>query len=496
MIYLSIGAYFLLMLAIGLYAFRQSTQDISGYILGGRNVSPQVTALSAGASDMSGWMLMGLPGGMFVAGCETILIAVGLLVGAFVNYLIIAPKLRAFSHFASDALTIPQFFGNRFGNQGSKIRVLSAAIVVVFFTLYTSAGLVAGGKLFVSAFELNYTLGVGITASIVVSYTLLGGFLAVSLTDFVQGCIMFVALILVPYVAYQSFESGQQLVAYSNDNIISFADNLRDLEFITIMSCLAWGLGYFGQPHILVRFMAIRSVRDVTVARNIGMSWMLVTIIGALATGWVGVAYVNRFNLPLDDPETIFIVLSELLFSPLISGFLLAAILAAIMSTISSQLLVSASSLTEDIYQHKFAKSISHKKSVLMGRVCVFLVSAVALLLALDNSTSILSLVSNAWAGFGAAFGPVMLFALYSKNLTQNAAIAGVVSGAATVLLWIYLPVLPDGKTLSSILYEIVPGFLISSMVIWLMGVFVQQQDPKLRRSVDDVHQLVAKSFS
>lgn len=496
MVYISIGAYFLVMLAIGLYAYRQSTQDISGYILGGRSVSPQVTALSAGASDMSGWMLMGLPGAMFVAGYETIFIAIGLLIGALANYLLVAPKLRAFSHFANDALTIPQFFGNRFGDKGSKLRILSAVIVVVFFTLYTSAGLVAGGKLFVSAFDLDYTLGVVVTLGIVVTYTLLGGFLAVSMTDFVQGCIMFVALVLVPYVAYQSFESGQQVVSFANENLSGLTSSMSNIDFLTLVSCLAWGLGYLGQPHILVRFMAIRSIKDVGVARNIGMSWMLITILGALATGWVGVAYVNRFDIPLEDPETIFIVFSEILFSPLISGFLLAAILAAIMSTISSQLLVSASSLTEDIYHHKFAKSPSQKSSVMIGRICVFVVSAVALLLALDNTNSILSLVSNAWAGFGAAFGPVMLFALYSRNLTEKAAIAGVVSGALTVLFWIYAPVLAQGETLSSVLYEIVPGFMVSSVVIWLVGIFHRQEDKRLRSSVDEVHYEVARSFS
>ncbi|MDP5041555.1 MAG: sodium:proline symporter, partial [Paraglaciecola sp.] len=242
--------------------------------------------------------------------------------------------------------------------------------------------------------------------------------------------------------------------------------------FWALVSSLAWGLGYFGQPHIIVRFMAIRSVADIKVARLIGMSWMSVTIIGALATGLVGVAYANKFNLTVEDPETIFILFSNLLFHPLISGFLMAAILAAIMSTISSQLLVSASSLTEDIYRLKAGKEATEKESVRIGRYGVAGVAIIAMLLALDSSNSILSLVSNAWAGFGAAFGPLVLFSLYKRDLSHTAAVWGIITGALTVLFWIYAPVFSDGSTLSSVVYEIIPGFILSSIVIWLISQF------------------------
>ena len=484
--YVSLAIYFLVMLGIGLFAYKQSTSDVSGYILGGRKVSPQVTALSAGASDMSGWMLMGLPGAMFLVGFETIYIAIGLLLGALVNYLIVAPKLRVYTEVADNSLTIPEFFAKRFHAPNSHIRIIAAVIIVIFFTLYTSAGLVAGGKLFVSAFDLNYELGLIVTLGVVVSYTLLGGFLAVSMTDFVQGCIMFVALVLVPIVAYQEFSSADKMLDYAYQSIPHFSDAMQNVTILGLISSLSWGLGYFGQPHIIVRFMAIRSVSDIKIARRIGMSWMTVTIVGALATGLVGIAYANKFDMKVSDPETIFIIFSELLFNPLISGFLLAAILAAIMSTISSQLLVSSSSLTEDIYRVVSKKESTEQEMVKMGRYGVAGVAIVASLLALDRSNSILSLVSNAWAGFGAAFGPLVLFSLYKQNLTHKAAVAGIVSGAATVLFWIYAPVLGDGKALTSVIYEMIPGFIVSSVVIWITSAL--DSDP-CNKTVDTFHE-------
>ncbi|MBT0587646.1 sodium/proline symporter PutP [Alteromonas oceanisediminis] len=493
--WISIATYFIAMLGIGLFAYKTSTSDMSGYILGGRKVSPQVTALSAGASDMSGWMLMGLPGAMFIAGYETIYIALGLLLGALLNYLLVAPKLRVYTEVAHDSLTVPEFFANRFDGNNQNVRIVSAVIIVMFFTLYTSAGLVAGGKLFESAFGIDYHLGLVITLGVVVCYTLLGGFLAVSMTDFVQGCIMFIALVLVPIVAYQNFDSFGQMNEFATQTIPTFSNSLETVTALGIVSSLAWGLGYFGQPHIIVRFMAIRSVKAVATARNIGMSWMLVTIIGALGTGLVGVAYANKFNFPVADPETIFIIFSEILFHPLISGFLMAAILAAIMSTISSQLLVSASSLTEDLYLvFNKNKENAADKSVLIGRLGVAGVAIVALLLSLDSDNSILNLVSNAWAGFGAAFGPLVLFSLYKSNLTHNAAIAGIISGAVTVLFWIYAPVLADGASLSSIVYEIVPGFIISSIAIVVVSAIDKAPSPETQKLFNRTHKILSQN--
>ncbi len=473
----SLGVYFVAMLAIGLYAYRKSTSDVSGYMLGGRSLSPSVAALSAGASDMSGWMLMGLPGAMYISGLSSLWIAVGLVIGAFLNYLIVAPRLRTYTEIANDSITLPDFFENRFNDNSRMLRVVSSVVIVVFFTLYTSSGIVAGGKLFESSFGLNYELGLYITAGVVVAYTLFGGFLAVSLTDFVQGCIMFIALVLVPVVAINEVGGLSEMHSSINSLDPALLDIFSGMSFIGILSAMAWGLGYFGQPHIIVRFMAIRSVKDMPTARRIGMSWMIVSIAGAMATGFAGIAFVLKTDLKLDDAETIFILLSQILFNPLIAGFLLAAILAAIMSTISSQLLVTSSSLTEDFYKTFLHRDASEKQQVLVGRISVFLVALVAIYLAYDRNSSILSLVSNAWAGFGAAFGPVVIGCLYWKKMTRNAALAGMITGALTVLFWIYAPITINGQSLSSVMYEIVPGFLLSSLVIYLVSQLTPQED-------------------
>lgn len=483
----SLGLYFTAMLGIGLYAYRKSTSDVSGYMLGGRNLSPSVAALSAGASDMSGWMLMGLPGAMYLSGLSSLWIAIGLVIGAFLNYLIVAPRLRTYTEIANDAITLPDFFEHRFKDNSRMLRIVSSLVIVVFFTLYTSSGIVAGGKLFESSFGLNYEVGLYVTAGVVVAYTLFGGFLAVSLTDFVQGCIMFIALVLVPVVAINEVGGVSELRSSITTLNPALFDIFSGVGVISILSSMAWGLGYFGQPHIIVRFMAIRSVKDMPTARRIGMSWMIVAIIGAMATGLVGIAYVNKTGLALDDAETIFIVLSQILFNPLIAGFLLAAILAAIMSTISSQLLVTSSSLTEDFYKTFLHKDASDQQQVLVGRISVLLVALLAIYLAYDRDSSILSLVSNAWAGFGAAFGPVVIGSLYWKKMTKSAALAGMITGAVTVLFWVYAPITINGQSLSSVMYEIVPGFILCSVVIYLVSYMSPQEDVEVLAKHDEM---------
>lgn len=491
--FISLGLYFLVMLGIGLYSFKQSSTDVEGYMLGGRSLSPKVTALSAGASDMSGWMLMGLPGAMYVSGLSSAWIAVGLAIGAYLNYLWVAPRLRVYTELAKNALTIPDYFANRFNDTSHSLRLISSIVIVIFFTLYTSSGVVAGGKLFESSFGLSYEMGLYVTAGVVVAYTLLGGFMAVSITDFVQGCIMFVSLILVPVVVL--FEIGglsgaaTQLATYDADYLDFFinASNGQTMTVIGIISLLSWGLGYFGQPHIIVRFMAIRSVHDIKTARRIGISWMLISITGALATGLLGLAYVTKTQGNMQDPETIFIYLSQILFHPLISGFLLGAILAAIMSTISSQLLVTSSSLTGDFYQAFLRKEASQKELVTAGRVSVALVALVAIYLAYDRNSTILDLVSNAWAGFGAAFGPLVLISLVWKRMTKLSAILGMLSGAITVLIWIYAPISINGQVLSQWIYEIVPGFLVSSFTIIIVSLLGKQDDKLVADTFDRV---------
>ncbi|MFB1083175.1 sodium/proline symporter PutP [Jeotgalibacillus sp. JSM ZJ347] len=467
------------MLAIGYYAYKKSTGNLSEYMLGGRQMGPAVTALSAGASDMSGWMLLGLPGSIYVSGISGMWIAVGLSIGAYLNYILVAPRLRTYTEVANDSITIPDFFENRFVDNTKILRFVSAIVIIIFFTVYTSSGMVSGGVLFESAFGMNYTTGLFVTAGVVLAYTLFGGFLAVSMTDFVQGCIMFVALILVPIVAFM--ELGGIGPTFDTLNTIdptltSFFEGTTFLGFIGLM---AWGLGYFGQPHIIVRFMAIRDVKSLKSARRIGMTWMIIAIIGALFTGLIGIAYISETGGTLDNPETIFIFFSQVLFHPLISGFLLAAILAAVMSTVSSQLLVTSSALTEDFYNTFLKRSASDKELVLVGRISVLLVALVAIILSLDSDSTILDIVSNAWAGFGSAFGPAILFSLYWKRMTRWGALAGMLTGAVTVILWVYV------LDLSGFLYEMIPGFILSTIAIVVVSLMSSNSRETVREGYD-----------
>lgn len=485
--FISLGVYFVAMLGIGFYSYQKTKNDVSGFMLGGRNLSPSVTALSAGASDMSGWLLMGLPGAMYATGISSIWIAIGLTVGAYLNYLLVAPRLRLYTEIANDSVTIPEFFEHRFEDKSHIIRLICALVIILFFAIYTTSGVVAGGKLFESSFGVSYELGVVVTAGVVVAYSAFGGFLAVSTTDFVQGCIMFAALILVPLVALSNINGWTE--AQSTLNTISPGLlSLKGVGMLGIISAASWGLGYFGQPHIIVRFMAIRSMKDIKVARRIGMSWMVVSLVGACMVGLVGAAYVAKTGATLDDPETIFIYFANTLFHPLVSGFLLAAILAAIMSTISSQLLVTSSSLVEDIIHTFFHKQASQKQLVLMGRVAVVGVAVMAVLLAQDRSSSILSLVSNAWAGFGAAFGPVVLLSLFWRRMTRQGALAGILTGAITVLIWIYGPFTLGGEPLSSVIFEIVPGFILALIAIIVVSLSTPEPSDALLEDFNRMH--------
>lgn len=468
--WVTLGGYFALMIGIGVYAWRRAQATAAGYMLGGRDLGPAVTALSAGASDMSGWLLMGLPGAVFVSGLSAGWIAIGLLIGAWANYHLVAPRLRTFTELANDAITIPDFLAERFGTSDKLLRVVAAVVIIAFFTLYCSAGMVAAGKFAESALGLGYIDGLLLATVAVVIYVLFGGFLAVSLTDFVQGCIMFIGLILVPVVALSAIGGWEELAP-----ALSAAEAMRDLpaggltallagtSALAIINAAAWGLGYFGQPHIIVRFMAIRSVHDLPTARRINLFWMTISLAGAVATGLIGAAWATGTGRIVDDPETIFILFANILFHPLITGFLLAAILAAIMSTISSQLLVTASSLAEDIWRGAIKPAASERQVVLIGRVSVVVVTIISALLALDPESSILSLVGNAWAGFGAAFGPVILAALWWRGTTRAGALAGMMTGALVVVGWIAMG-------WSDWLYEIIPGFVAASVVIWLVS--------------------------
>ena len=492
----SIGLYMALMVGIGIYSYKKSTSNSEEFLIGGRKMGAAVTALSAGAADMSGWLLLGVPGAMYFTGLSSIWIAIGLTFGAFLNYLIVAPRLRVYTEVASNSITMPVFFENRFKDKTHLLKIVSSFLILIFFTLYTSSGMVAGGKLFESAFGFDYFTGLVLTSLVVVLYTFLGGFLAVSLTDFVQGTIMVLALVVVPAVAI--FEIGG--VGETFDLIESKGPQYLDLfsgtTTIGIVSLLAWGLGYFGQPHILVRFMAIDSVSDLPKARRIGITWMIFTVGGALLVGLVGIAYLLKFDhttmaifdASKTESETIFIYFSRVLFHPLVAGFLLSAILAAVMSTISSQLLVTSSSLTEDIYKAFLNKKATPKQLLVASRLSVLLVAVISVLLSISPKDSILNLVGNAWAGFGASFGPVVLLSLLWRRTTWQGALTGMILGAVVVLTWVYAN--HDYKDW----YEILPGFVCSFTSIVIVSLLTYKEEPAIDKDFDEVNEIIKNS--
>ncbi|WP_439742683.1 sodium/proline symporter PutP [Bacillus pseudomycoides] len=463
----SISIYMLGMLVIGYFAYKQ-TSNLTDYMLGGRTLGPAVTALSAGAADMSGWLLMGLPGAMFSVGLSSSWIAIGLTLGAYANWIYVAPRLRTYSEIANNSITIPEFLEHRFHDASHMLRLVSGLVIMIFFTFYVASGFVSGAVLFENSFGLNYHVGLLIVGSVVVAYTLFGGFLAVSWTDFVQGIIMVVALILVPVVTIMNVNG----LGPAFDTIKSIDPALLDIfkgtSVLGIISLFAWGLGYAGQPHIIVRFMAISSVKEIKSARRIGMSWMIFSVVGAMFTGLIGIAYYSKAGLKLSDPETIFVELGNILFHPLITGFLLAAILAAIMSTISSQLLVTSSAVTEDIYRTFFKRSASDRELVFVGRMAVLVIALIGCGLAFKQNDTILALVGYAWAGFGSSFGPVVLLSLYWKRMTKWGALAGMIAGAATVITWTQF------KFLKDFLYEMIPGFTASLLAIVIVSLLTK----------------------
>ncbi|GII99998.1 sodium/proline symporter [Sediminihabitans luteus] len=464
---IAIVAYMLAMLAIGWSAYR-NTSDMDDYMLGGRRLSPGQAALSAGASDMSGWLLLGLPGAVYASGLVSAWIAIGLTVGAWLNWKFVAPRLRAYTEVAKNSITIPSFFENRLRDSSRALRMTAGVIVLVFFTFYVSSGMVAGGKFFESSFDIGdhwgmsaYTLGMLLVIVVTLTYTLFGGFLGATWTDVAQGLLMLAALVAVPIIGLTKVGGWSGMVDGIHDADLANGTNGMSLvagaTVMGVVSSLAWGLGYFGQPHIIVRFMAMRSPGDAKTGRRIGIGWMIVTALGAVMTGLIGIAYFQVQGLTLDDPETVFLELSQILFHPLVAGLVLAAVLAAIMSTISSQLIVSSSALVEDLYMI-VGKQATAKKGIVLGRVGVLVVTVVAGVIALDPESSVLDLVGFAWAGFGAAFGPIILLSLYWKGLSRWGALAGMISGGVVAFVW--------GKTaLSDTLYEIVPGFAVCLVV-------------------------------
>lgn len=458
--------YLIGMMAIGYYAYKR-TANSSDYFLGGRSLGPWPAAISAGASDMSGWLLLGLPGFAYAAGFQSLWLAGGLLLGTWANWLFCAKRLRTYTLEVNDAITIPAYLSRRFEDKSKLLQIISALVILLFFLFYTSSGLVAGGKLFETVFGLDYQIAVILGTLCIVSYTMFGGFLAVSWTDLVQGLMMAAALMIVPIAAMQG-GVGQLESDLNNLNpeLLSLWHDMdgEPLSVIAIVSLAAWGLGYFGQPHILARFNATRSNKDITTARRIAVTWSFLSMAGAVMVGLVGLLYVqNNLGGELADAETIFMVLVNAVFHPVVAGILLAAILAAIMSTADSQLLVSSSALAEDFYKQMFPNT-SASTLVNIGRFAVVALSLVALMLAMNPDSTVLGLVSYAWAGFGAAFGPTLLLSLYWRNMNRNGALAGVLVGGITVVIWKQL----TGGIFD--LYEIVPGFVFATIAIVLIS--------------------------
>jgi len=457
--------YIAAMVLIGLFAYLR-TKDLSDYILGGRSLGSFVTALSAGASDMSGWLLMGLPGAVYLSGLSESWIAIGLIVGAYLNWLLVAGRLRVQTEHNGNALTLPDYFTNRFEDNSKLLRIFSAVVILVFFTIYCASGVVAGARLFESTFGMSYETALWAGAAATIAYTFIGGFLAVSWTDTVQASLMIFALILAPVmVMVATGGMDSTFAAIQLEDATNF-DMLKGASFVGVISLLAWGLGYFGQPHILARFMAADSVKSIPNARRISMTWMILCLGGAVAVGFFGIAYFAanpQLAGPVsENPERVFIELSKILFNPWIAGVLLSAILAAVMSTLSCQLLVCSSALTEDFYKAFLRKGASQLELVWVGRAMVLLVAVISIWLASNPENRVLGLVSYAWAGFGAAFGPVVILSLVWKGMTRNGALAGMIVGAVTVVVWKNWI---DGM-LGWGLYEIIPGFILGTIAI------------------------------
>jgi sodium/proline symporter len=460
-------AYLLVVLAIGIVAWR-STADLKDYILGGRRLGRWVTALSAQASDMSGWLLLGLPGYAYLAGLESLWPVVGLLAGTWLNWRLTARRLREATEAYGDALTLPEYLQRRFADPSGMLRLLGAAVVLLFFTFYTASGLVAGGKLFETVFGLPYVWAVMAGAGAVLAYTFLGGFLAVSWTDAFQGLLMFGALVVVAAIgvdAVGGFGGLERMLEARNPEMLdAFTDAAGEpITVIAALSLVGWGFGYFGQPHILARFMAARTSAQITDSRRIAVAWVTVALAAATVVGLTGAAYID---VPLEgaDSEKVFMAMAAALLHPVVAGVCLAGILAAVMSTADSQLLVASSAVSEDLYRDWLRPSAGPGELLWVGRFAVVAIALIAFVLALDPDSKVLDLVAYAWAGFGASFGPTILASLYWPRMSRAGAYAGIIVGAVTVVVWKQL----SGGIFD--LYEIVPGVVLSSLAVAIAG--------------------------
>jgi sodium/proline symporter len=468
-------AYVAIVLSIGFYAYLK-TKNATDYFLGGRELSPAVSAISAGASDMSGWVLLGLPGYAYLAGLEAAWISLGLVLGVAANWGLMAKRLRLYSEQLDDAVTLPTYLQRRFADNTPWLKSIASLSILLFFLFYVGSGLIAGGKLFNEVFGFDYHIAVFVSVALILFYTLFGGFLAVSWTDVFQGLLMLLALVCVPVLVISQTGGLDEFTAKINLKNPQLLDAFTDvngnaLGWMAIISAMGWGLGYFGQPHILARFMAIRSASETGQAASIGVIWAFLCYLLAILVGLSGLAYLPEV---IADSEKVFIALTGLIFHPLIAGILLAAILAAIMSTVDSQLLVCSSSLAEDLYPLVSKKSLSPEQRLEVGRVAVVVLALMATLLAMNPDSKVLDVVSYAWAGLGASLGPAILISLYWRKMTARGALAGVFVGGATVIIW------PQFEGGIFELYSLVPGFGISALAVVVGSLIDNSEDQAL----------------
>lgn len=487
-ILIAFAAYLLFMVFIGVWSMKKTT-GADDYFLGGRGLSGPVAALSAQASDMSGWLLMGLPGSVYALGTGQAWIAVGLGLGTIINWLVIARPLRSYTIVANNSMTLPEFFGNRYHDDKKILLGISSAIIVIFFLVYTASALASGGKLFNTVFGIDYHVALLIGAAVILVYTFMGGFLAVCTTDFIQGSMMLIALLVVPIIAWGyvsgSFSDMLAQTGVNSAHYLSLTYNGdHPITLVEILSNLAWGLGYCGMPHILVRFMAIKNEKELKKSSAIAITWVVISLTLAVVIGLVGRAFLLPEILGetagAPSTESVFIemikkVFMEILPLPFVGGLFLCGILAAIMSTADSQLLVCSSSVSADIYKDILNPDASDEKVLKIGRLVTIVVAVLAIFIAWNPDSSIMALVSDAWAGLGSAFGPLVVMSLFWKRTNLQGAIAGLVSGAATVLIWDYLPIM-GGQTIGAAtgLYSLLVGFIVSLVFIIVVSLITK----------------------
>lgn len=504
-ILVAFGFYMIAMIVIG--ALSSKNENNEDYFLGGRGLGSWTAALSAQASDMSGWLLMGLPGAIYIAGTGELWIAIGLLIGTILNWYVVARRLRKYTIVSNNSLTIPSFFENRFHDKTGILKVASSIIIIVFFAVYTASAFSSGAKLFANVFgsadnsDTMYIIGLTIASVVILVYTFMGGFKAVCYTDFVQGILMLIAILAVPIIAYVSItgDYGSVSASLSAKGVADPAGYLslmKDSEgnpitAVSIISNLGWALGYFGMPHILVRFMAIRSDKEVKKSRVIAIVWVILSLGAASLLGIFARGFLTN-TLDSSTSETVFIKTILQIFDGnfvliFIGGIFLCGILAAIMSTADSQLLVTASAVSEDMYKGAINKKASEKNALLVGKVAVVVVAIVAYIIALDPNSSIMGLVSNAWAGFGAAFGPVVLLSLFWKRFNLPGAVAGMATGAGLVIVWEYIPFAGQTLAASTGLYSLVVGFALATLVAVIVTLCTKAPSKQIQDEFDKV---------